>query len=266
MDLEGLANHAGVAILLHLIEKTRKLRFLKCRIIAPGQEMRISFAAIARVSQGGRQVLIQNLHRKEVFGPIGGVYKYRDPARITLEDRLFFRPQNIGPGNDMQDDLRGFLPRRNLSNVVRWFDSCADRESAYQCVRREIREELREIGLADMRASLGSFELDRVRRVGEGPDHVPGQQYTQYRIFDVFNFRPTNGAGFNFFERLLLEARTHPNLLLATPEEILRGRSSDGRIIGHHAAYLLRARRIRPDEPAFVSRDGSPPAGAESLL
>ena len=167
---------------------------------------------------------------------------------------MLFRPEDVATDSIMKDDLRGFLPRRYLGRLVKWFETKDDREMPGECLRRELREELSEIGLPNIRVPA-QLSLRRVRTVSEGPEDVPGQHFLQYRLFEVYALLPAGRQVEEFQRSLMAQAEIHKDLLLATTAKIVAGRSADGRMITHHSAYIIGKKRIRQDLPAF-SRSG----------
>src|SRR5713226_2417216 len=168
MAQEAVAAHVALTIGLHLLDRIRRIRFLKYKLVRPNADMRVAFSALLRICEGGRYLLIRNLHRPQTFGPFGGVYKYYGGAKKEL-DEILFRPQDLGPGSDMKDDLRGFLPRKNLVRVDRWFAASHERESPGECLRRELTEELKETKPSIRLPVPGALPLSLVRVVHEGP-------------------------------------------------------------------------------------------------
>lgn len=233
-------------------EQLWKINTLKCKVIRPSEEIRIAFSAILRITEGSGYLLVRNLHQSETFGPFGGVYKYYEDA-IPHLDTLTFDPQVVGPGDDMKHDLRGFLPRKNLPKLLRWYRSGTNRETHNDCLCRELREELKEVALLKTLRVPNDLHFRLVRSVLEGPERVTGQPYTQFRIFEVYDLFPTTSNIKRFIKRLLKAASEHPDLLVANTQEIRAGRARDGRILGHHCGYLIWHKRIRPDTPIFVS-------------
>lgn len=255
----------GEALLIHLLATelgqvvhaaVRRRRFITCSLVRRDEEVRFAFSALLRLGVGSSYLLVRNLHRPETFGPFGGVYKYHDEARVLL-DRLEFRPQHAGPGSDMRNDLRGFIPRRSLPALVRWYTKRREREECSDCLSRELREELAEIGISRSVKPPRSLTLKLVRNVAEGPEKVPGQGYTQFRIFEVFDIANTDKSYTRFLKQVGQAVPTSPHLLSVTPEEIIVGRARGGEVIGHHACYFLRSRRIRPDSPMFVGQSSN---------
>ncbi|WP_337288987.1 hypothetical protein [Candidatus Methylomirabilis sp.] len=249
MDIGAIGIHLGVLAL----ERLSKARLVACRVWRPNAELRVSLSALLRISDGGRFLLIRNYHRPELFGPVGGVYKYYDDARVQL-DEVSFRPQDVGRGDDMRNDLRGFLPRRYAPQLIKWYEQRTLRESPEACLLRELREELREVKLVSRVSPPAELPLRPVRTVREGPERVPGQAYTQYRVFEVFDIATNATAAADAFRRLFeIAAVGHDHLLIATSDEIVAGRARNGRRIGSHTAYLIRRSRVLPPEPPFTS-------------
>ena len=250
MAWEIVAEHAGITALIHVVEKLRRVRFLRYRVIRPGAEIRVALSAVLRLHEGGRYALVQNLHRAETYGPFGGVYKHHDPTPELL-DQLPFRPEDLGPGTDMANDLRGYVPRGRLHAYLNWFAKGDGRETAPECLQRELQEELREVGVTLKMPK--NIQFKRVRVVEEGPEVVPGLNFAQYRIVEVYEPVGPSDAK-SFFAKLFGLAQEHQKLLVVSGGDILKGRSQDGRVIAHHADYLIGSKRIHPDDRPM--RDG----------
>lgn len=253
MSWDAVVEHGLITTGIHLAARLRRIRFLKCRLVQPNLDMRIAFSALLRISKGGRYVLVRNLHRPEVFGPFGGVYKYFEQGRSEL-DALLFKPQDFGPDEDMKDDLRGFIPRKRLPKLVKWYQTSDLRESSGVCLYRELSEELKEAGLDSTLKPPAMLSLRRVRAVEEGPEQVPGERYTQYRVFEVYEPLMRDNLVGTFIDNVFAAAVKNPSILVADADEILVGRTKGDHLIGHHAAYLLSGKRIRTDDPPFAHR------------
>lgn len=250
MPAEGIIIHGLSTAAIHILEKLWRIRFWRLRIIYPNTEIRVSFSAFLRVHEGGKYILVRNLHRPELFGPFGGVYKFYDGASHRL-DELSFRPQDLGETGDMRNDLRGFLPRKNLARLLKWFDKNVDRESPRECLLRELREELIETKLPNLWPP-SQLEVKLVRRVQEGPEKVPGRSYTQFRVFEVYDLVGHNPEYYSLLERLKQINKDAPNVVVADSSDIVCGRCDDGRVIGNHVLYLLGKKRTRPEAPPFA--------------
>ena len=90
MVFGSLIDHGLITLGIHVLERARRVRFVKCRFIQPNVDIRISFSCLLRISEGGRYLLVRNLHRPELFGPFGGVFKHYDRAKEEL-DRFEFK-------------------------------------------------------------------------------------------------------------------------------------------------------------------------------
>jgi hypothetical protein len=252
MPGEEILTHGLITAAIHALEKLRRVRFWRFKIFGRNSEIRISFTALLRISDGGRYTLVRNFHRPELFGPFGGVYKFYDSARPRL-DELLFRPQDFGKTDDMHNDLRGFLPRKNLSKLLKWFEQRDDRESGTECVLRELREELNEVSINDL-SPPPTLQVRKIRRVEEGPERVPGRGYLQFRIFEIYEVIPNTSACFAFLETLRERSKTSNDLMLADSSDVVCGRCDDGRVIGNHVCYLIGKKRTRPEAPHFTKR------------
>lgn len=238
---------------LVLREKLWKVRFLPCWFFSRGEDMRVAFSALLRIKDADSYLLVRNHLRRYAFGPFGGVYKQLASARSTL-DGLEFRAQSGTDVDDMRNDIRGFLPRKHILAMTRWFEAGTGREDATTCLRRELSQELHEIGLGEEHPVPSIINFGLVRRIQEGPRCAVGQTFLQYRSFDVYEITDETDDVHQFVKNLRIAARTHDDLLLASSSDIVKGRSSDGSFIGHHCGYLFGRRRVRPDEPMFVDR------------
>lgn len=212
--------------------------------------VRVSCAALLRVKDDDRYVLIELSSRPSFFGPPGGVFKYRPDATGDL-DAVGFREERYRRRQDeMVRDLRGFVPARSLARFVRWFVAGTGRESAAECLRRELSEELR--GHLDRRtaADVARARFRPLRTVMEGPTRVPGQSSRQLRRLEVFDLGIDDDASARV-RRHLVELGQDPAalaFLCATSAEIMAGWC--GRMpIAPHAGYLLGGRRLQVDLP-----------------
>lgn len=225
-------------------------RFLKCSLVQRNSPIRVAFSGILRIADGDSYVLIRNLHRTEVFAPIGGVLKYTDGALFHL-DRWDFQPDTPPPTEDSLRDLRGFVPRKHLTDLLKWFASGQSRETAIDCVRREVIEELEEIGLGEVLELPPTATFRTTRVVEEGPESVPGRPYTQYRVFEVVDLAVSEQRAEGWRNRLLDRANRDGNLLRASRHDIELGRTGNGRLLAHTSCYLLGSARTRPDLPGL---------------
>lgn len=215
-------------------------------------ETRVSFAALLRICDGDRYLLIRNKYRSEVMAPLGGVFKYQESATAKL-DSLAFRPELRSDLQDSRGDMRGVIPTARLKDFIGWFNKGVDRENAKECLTRELAEEIEEVGLQELLSVPDDLEFRLVRKISEPIARDPGYTWDQFRHFEVYEPILTNEVVKCFFDALKRSAPTNPNLEFATAEQIIRGRTPRGAVIGHHCAYLYGEESVRHPSPAPVS-------------
>ncbi|MER6678376.1 hypothetical protein [Streptomyces sp. NPDC000983] len=228
--------------------RNRRRLSLLAVALRPRREVRVSVASLLRIQDDDRHLLVHSPYRPNSYGPLGGVLKYHPSARPDL-DRLGFR-EDGRVDQRMRSDLRGFLPARALPRFSRWLDAERDRETALEAVRRELAEELTEIGHPELTPDIARLRFAHVRHVLEGPLKVPGRAFRQIRFFDVFDLHLDTPEAITLREALLALAADPDDVgaVLVTAEDILHGRH-DRFYVGPHAAYLIGPRRLRADLP-----------------
>jgi 8-oxo-dGTP pyrophosphatase MutT (NUDIX family) len=216
--------------------------------LRPSGEVRVSVASLLRVQDDDRYVVVHSPYRPDSYGPLGGVVKYLPAARPAL-DRLRFREE---PRVDqrMRNDLRGFLPARALPGFVRWFDRQENRETALDCIRRELVEELGEIGHPELASDIDRLHFTHVRHVVDGPLKVPGHTYRRLRLFDVWDLTLDTPEAVRLREALVTLAADplDRGAVLVTSSDILHGRHERA-YVAPQAAYLMGDRRFHSDLP-----------------
>jgi len=234
-------------IIAFLIEKRRTLWLLRFLIYRRELEIRFSFAAIVRIEKDNRYVLLRNRHRREIFGPLGGVSKYYNTAVAEL-DKLEVRPQFSVNDQIMRNDLRGFLPAKHLSSLINWFEHTDERENAHECIKREILEELIEIDAPSDLVLSQEAKFQKIRSIYEGPHPVPHKSYLQFRIIEVYHFSNDN----HFTDELIRISPNIPDILWTDADAIRHGRTSSGFAISNHSEYLFSKIAQRPEHPPLV--------------
>lgn len=216
--------------------------------LRPARRMRVSAAVLLRVQDDGGYVLFHSPRRPGSYGPPGGVAKYAAGARPTLE-RLGFHEEPRSQPN-MRHDLRGFVPSRALAAFARWWAKGEGRESAADCLRRELDEELAEVGHPDHGIDLSTVDFVAVRTVLDGPHRVPGRSYRQLRLMEVCDLDPAS-SGAAGLRRQLLDFAEDPadeGVIRVSADDVEYGRR-DACYIQPQSAYLFGARRLNADLP-----------------
>ncbi|WP_157233082.1 hypothetical protein [Kibdelosporangium phytohabitans] len=212
--------------------------------------VRISFSALLRVVDDDRYVLFASRTRPGACGPPGGVFKYFAPAARILES-LEFQQERIGVQPERARwDLRGLLPASAVREVQKWFLTGAYRETATECLRRELHEELHEVGLAHLAPQASSLAFSHVRTVVEGPHPVHGRPYWQLRRFEVYDMVTDSGDALRLRARLAACGRddAYPDVISANWDDIAHGRLGKA-LIAPPSSFLLGPTRLAPDVP-----------------
>ncbi|HEX6373953.1 MAG TPA: hypothetical protein VF006_33805 [Longimicrobium sp.] len=258
--MTGIGEVAGGALAEIAIERgllravDLQWRFLPSRVWRRKEPLRVSFAALLRISVGNAYVLIRNLHRDELFAPLGGVYKHYLEARPFL-DSIGFRPQGSGP--DMFEDLRGVIQRHHALKLDRWFCRNEGRESYIECLCRELKEEFGEARLKSRIRLPDPPRFTLVRRIREGPRRVDGGHFhSQFRLIEVYDLSSSSPEAREFAQAVVEAAATNTSLLIVTAEEILRRRSRAGKVIAHSSRYLLHGEPVDDEEPPHADSPG----------
>lgn len=205
---------------------------------------------LLRIRDDHHLVLFHMPSRPGSFGPPGGVCKYFRPA-IRILDELDFRQEGSRRRPDpTKADLRGFLPAAKLRSFLHWYNSGAYRETAIECLTRELFEELKETGLSHLGNGLHGAPFVHLHTVSEGPHEVPGRMYRQFRRFEVYDLVTVDSNAVWLLQELIA-AGTEPAVPLVTcvnRQSVVDGRDGSA-LIAPHTAFLLGHARVRQDIP-----------------
>ena len=153
----------------------------------------------------------------------------------------------------MTNDIRGFLRPSTLTEYKSWLNSGKNRESSAECLHRELREELAEVGLDPCLDSI-KIQFRKIRSVQEGPEFIASEGYHQFRIFDVYDLNDNSVEAEGLLLALTNCSETSSNLLWVTSSQIKKGRAEGNQIIAAHSAYFFGEERFREGDPGFVTR------------
>jgi hypothetical protein len=214
-------------------------------------EIRVSMAALLRVCGSDQYLLFHVPFVPDTYGPPGGVIKFLETGQRQL-DQLEFRGEVVPSlAADMERDLRGFLPARKLAPFLRWFNQGEGRETAEDCLRRELGEELGEVGYPNAVDNLDILRFSRVRVVSEGPNTVRNAPYLLLRVIAVYDLDLSHPPSADANSRLLGLVGKGDRVVSASAAEISRGRSGRA-IIGSQSCLLYGTTRSR-DDPAAIA-------------
>lgn len=229
----------------------RHLGLLRATLFPFGR-LRVSVAALLRVKDDDGYVLVHQPFRPDAYGPPGGVVKYTDGARKALDALGFVEQRPAGRESTMSRDLRGVVPARHGIGFLRWYDGGADRESGPECLRRELREELAEVGHPELVPLAEDLRFEKVRTVLDGPRPTPGRQYRTVRSFDVYDVVTDTPEAARLLGRLFELGRDPQEtaIVLVRAADIEEGRC-DRHLISPQSAFLMGERRIHEDLPSL---------------
>jgi hypothetical protein len=223
--------------------------FARCSVTTT-RRVRVSFSALLLVGEADRCVLFRTESRPEALGPPGGVFKYSDSARARLDRLGFVDEVWDGREESMRRDLRGFLPATSVLGFRRWFQSGVDRESAEDCLHRELCEELVEVGLMELVSTVALLDFRMIRIVPERPRKVPGQEHLQFRRFEIYEIASGQEVAADFVRRLfdVADDPINKNVECVRLCDLTEGRCRTG-LIAPHTAYLRGSRKLASDIP-----------------
>jgi hypothetical protein len=211
----------------------------------------VSFSVLLRIRDNDRYVLFDSLSRPGSYGPPGGVVKYFPAAMGILEQLGFQQETRSLSAEPTGCDLRGLVPVRSARHFLRWFDTGAYREDAVECLRRELAEELGEVGFTNLDVDSHALGFRPVRTVIEGPDTVPHRQFLQLRRFEIFELVARDTVALELVRTLAVVGAdpAFPGVVCADRADIEHGRCG-GALLAPHCAFLIGTRRLAPDLPA----------------
>ena len=196
------------------------------------KDIRLSFSYLFRIQVDGKYLLVKGNRLKNQYQPIGGVYKYYDEAKPTLES-FNFRP-DISMGNTTEtDDLRIYISGKHLLDFMQWFRSMKDRE--YD-PKREFYEEL----IVSKLLPRDAFENIEYRKVcvhNNGVEHPVFMKCDELVYADIFEIKLTDNQ-----KSVIRQAvNEHPDMLCLASAEELRCECYNGieKNLGNNSKWLL---------------------------
>ncbi|MEU8240623.1 hypothetical protein AB0C07_20465 [Actinoplanes missouriensis] len=210
--------------------------------------VRVSMSALLRVKVDDCYVLFHHPYRPSVYGPPGGVFKFTSAARQDLDRLSFVEQRATGRQQEMENDLRGFVPGRRAIGFMRWFSSGKGRESGEDCLRRELVEELRETNHAELEPMIADLHFELVRTVFEPPTDRTSMTARQFEIYDIVKDTPRAAE---LIDRLIAIGHDpgDTQIIAVSGTDIDNGRHGPY-LVAPQSAFLMGDRRRRADLPA----------------
>jgi hypothetical protein len=172
--------------------------------------VRVCCAAVLRIREDDRIVLVESALRPGAFAPPGGVLRHSEALGP------------LGFDGDSDHHLRGTLPTRSIEGFVRWFESGTGREDGEQCLRRALAGVLAEFGVPGQ-----SLSFDRLGAEVEC-------SAVELRAFEFYDLAP--GPARDRLLALAADPRVH-TVLSASADEVTAGLVGPA-VIAPHARYL----------------------------
>lgn len=231
----GLLLGGVVELIAFLFENRKEWQILRTVILHPNKPIRITAAYLFRIELNGKYLLIKR-HKKDMAGyqPVGGAYKYLKEENQVLFNDLGIEPCNRVPRDeDTEHDLRIILEKRKkLLKYLKWFSSRKNREID---PIREFYEELIEPGhLKEI--DFRHFKYLFSRKHWEFAIPSPVFEVDEFRYADIYELRLEND-----YQKAAIHAlqKGSDEIIFATPEEIRKGRTVDGKVILPHSFKIL---------------------------
>lgn len=224
-----------IEFIAFLIENRKRWGVLKTLILKRNQPVRVTVAYLFRIEINGKYLLIKR-HKKDNPGyqPVGGAYKYLKEENRELFDKLGIEPCNhVTRDKDTEHDLRIIIKKRkNLIAFLKWFESRKNREMDPY---REFYEEL----IAPGFLSKDTFKHIKYVFIGkhiEGVLKSPVYPQDELRYAEIFELRLENDAQKQAITDL---SNKSDEILFATPDEIHKRASNNGKVILPHTFKIL---------------------------
>lgn len=233
--LESLGSQVILGV---LSRRHRFLLWFRTAILRRQSKLRVSMAAVLRISCPQGYLLVESDSRKGIVGPIGGALKFWPGGHDSL-DALGFSAELRNKDEDT-NDLRGFIRAGRLMEFLRWFEKGVGRELGPLCVRREILEEVPEIrDRPELVVELARAEIRRVGLSLVGPQVEGPENQLVFRAIEIYELCAGRSAAGQIQAWLLGLTNSKRRAVIATREEIERGHLPDGTGFASHTKVVL---------------------------
>lgn len=206
------------------------------------KRIRVSMACLARYEVDGNIILVKNRHRQEYIAPFGGVIKFHEDARATLDKIEFQSEDKSSTDKDLIYDLRGYFNSRHFGTFMTWFKSRTGREQG-DALRRELTEEFSESGVPQSIAQpLIEAQYSLVRTIHEGPYGHDEHPYATFRYLEIY--KPVMTSEVEKALKALADISRSPDskTQLVSKQELDKLRTQHGIPVAGHARYLRSAK------------------------
>lgn len=192
------------------------------------EQVRLSFAYLIRIKVNNKYLLVKSGHKRNLFGPVGGVY-HIEKTDYIFNKLGFYRDET--PGDSA--DIRGRIKGKNITKFIKWFDLKKERETT---PNREFYEELVNSGILDINL-FGEPDFVFVGTKYDGISFSDPYHCYELKRFDIYELTIDDKQ-----EKVLQSIRSNKSIFLATKEEIeCLGITSanDKRMFGTQTPFIL---------------------------
>lgn len=197
-------------------------------------EIRISIAYLFKIEDNGKYLLIRSKRLKNLFQPVGGVYKYFPDAETEIQKLGVTTDNKIANDPISRYDLRLKLKDKSkLPKFLSWFLSKQKRELDPW---REFYEEL----VKDCHLSEEEFKYIGYELIGQDFTRIHFSEHFQIDEFlfaDIYKPKFVNTQQQKIFENL--RNSQHIDILWATEDEIKQERTVEGKTIAPHSKKIF---------------------------
>jgi 3',5'-cyclic AMP phosphodiesterase CpdA len=224
-------------------------------IAEPHAEVRVSIAALLKLELNGRFLLVRNLHHANTFAPFGGVFKAFPTAKTKLDEFGFEPDTSQEKPQDISGDLRGYVSMQNFRKLIDWYDAKRGRELYDECLRRELREEFKQVDApSDLLDDIPHLTYEYVRTIEEPVALVKTGLY-QYRRIEVYQpsmQNPESSTGSENILRRWFDRLIGHNVIAVGMDEIDKLCVPSGEVLAQTVKYLVYdSATLHPDESPF---------------
>ncbi|MDF2452774.1 MAG: hypothetical protein K0S26_2278 [Bacteroidota bacterium] len=203
-------------------------------------EVRLTISYLYRIEVNGKYLLVKSNRIENTFQPVGGVYKYFHPeAKNDLDSIGAITDNNVLNDDKSEFDLRlKLLKRKNIRKFLKWFFSAQERECDPW---REFYEELVVPGILPA-AVFGYIHYELIGQHIE-PIHYDNHfNIDTFKYADIYKPKLINASQIEELKKLI--AKSHPDYIWATQQEIIKGKSNSGHLIAPHTHKIFHTKKI----------------------
>lgn len=181
-------------------------------IFKPNLEIRLSPSYLYRIQINNKYLLVKNRNR-DIFQPVGGVYKYFDSAKNFLNEIEFKVDNKINIDTTSEKDLRIRIKAKYISKFLDWFYSNKDRETDFY---REFKEELLDKNI--LSCKFNKIKMNKLKSIKNTIEYSEFYKMYEIKPKDIIEIEYTEDQ---YIELKELYSKSSTDYYFADEEEIL---------------------------------------------